>query len=203
MSPGEAACAAGLGLVLGAVAGMPLGVINMAIAEAATAGRQRFAVGLGLGGALADSVHAGAAFAGVARVITARPTWPRALALLSACVIAGYAGVALRRRQRAHAGTQPGSRARGIAMGIALTLPNPGSLAAWVAVAAAVWPSSSPASAVVLAVGVGVGSALWFSWLARWIASAPANSWIVRALPRIALVVLGAIAAFGLWRAWG
>ena len=59
--------AAALGIALGVVTGMPLGVVNVAIVDAATAGRTRFAIGVGLGGALADTVHAALAFVGVGR----------------------------------------------------------------------------------------------------------------------------------------
>ena len=44
--------AAALGLGLGIVTGMPLGVVNVAIVDAAVAGRTRFATGIGVGGAL-------------------------------------------------------------------------------------------------------------------------------------------------------
>jgi len=89
----DALHAAGLGLGLGVVTGMPLGVINVAIVDAATAGRRRFATGLGLGGGAADAIGRvrpghpaltliprialilliGIAIAGVVRAMTAAP----------------------------------------------------------------------------------------------------------------------------------
>ena len=51
--------------MLGVVTGMPLGVVNVAIVDAATQGRTRFAIGIGIGGGLADTVHAAIAFAAV------------------------------------------------------------------------------------------------------------------------------------------
>lgn len=229
--------AVGLGFGLGAVAGMPLGVINIAIVEAATAGRRRFAEGLGLGGAAADAIQAALAFAGVGRVMTADPALVRGLAIGAAVAIIAYAVMAWRRRQRAAAaqigpqtapqigpqtgpqiGPQTGPqiaptmgddvpRMRGVAAGFVLTLPNPGALGAWVAVAAAVWRDATPFEAALIAGGVATGSALWFTTLARWVdrtyrkhpGSRP-RSRTLELFPRVALVVLIAIALAGIIR---
>ena len=166
----ELAVAALAGLALGVVTGMPLGVVNVAVADAAAAGRTRFAIGIGIGGAIADAIHAALAFVGIGRVVTERPAWTHAMAIVAACSICAYVAFALVRRRR----PTPDVRrpTPGILLGLALTLPNPGALAAWVAVAAALWPTSSLAGALVLAAGVGVGSALWFAMLARWVARA-------------------------------
>jgi threonine/homoserine/homoserine lactone efflux protein len=213
--------AIGLGFGLGAVAGMPLGVINIAIVDAATAGRRRFAEGLGLGGAAADAIQAALAFAGVGRVMTADPALVRGLAIGAAVAIIAYAVMAFRRRERAadprvgpQIGPQTGpptgddvARMRGVATGFVLTLPNPGALGAWVAVAAAVWRDATPLEAALIAGGVLAGSALWFTTLARWVgrthrdhpASRP-RSRTLELFPRVALVVLIAIALAGVIR---
>jgi len=190
----ELAVAALAGLALGVVTGMPLGVVNVAVADAAAAGRTRFAIGIGVGGAIADAVHAALAFVGIGRVVTERPEWTRAMAIVAAMVITGYVVLALVRRRT----PRPDARGpRPILVGIALTLPNPGALAAWVAVAAALWPTISLAGAFVLAAGVGVGSALWFAVLARWIAR---SARVARAVARVGLAFLVAIAAAGIVR---
>ena len=221
MSALGALSAVALGFGLGVVSGMPLGVINIAIVEAATAGRPRFAGGLGLGGSGADTIHAGLAFAGVGRLVTADPALVRGLAIGAAVVIVGYAVVAWRRRERA-AAPRPGPKADpvtpdapddapmsgAIATGFMLTLPNPGSLGAWVAVATFVWRDASPVEAVLIAGGVGSGSALWFTILARWVdrlrrahpGSEP-RSRTLQLIPRVTLVVLIALAIAGVARA--
>jgi threonine/homoserine/homoserine lactone efflux protein len=186
--------AAALGFALGVVTGMPIGVVNVAIVEAATRGERRFAVHIGLGGALADTVHAAIAFAGVGRLV---PDGARtSLAVVSAIVVLGYALLALR-RQRIEA---PPPRRYGLVTGLLLTLPNPAALGAWIAVAAAVWPAIDVVPALVLGVGVGAGSAVWFALLARVIAALPAEHAVARWSPRIALVLLVAIAGVGLVR---
>ena len=197
----ELVAAGGLGFGLGVVTGMPLGVVNVAVAEAAAAGRTRAAIALGAGGALADAIHAALAFGGVGSVITRRPEWTRGLAIVATLAILIYAGVTVaRRRPRPEArGPRSASPAvPGLLAGFLLTLPNPGALGAWVAVAAAVWPHVSLAGALVLAAGVGAGSALWFAVLARWVARSPR---VAAASVRLALVALVAIAGLGLIRA--
>jgi threonine/homoserine/homoserine lactone efflux protein len=206
--------AVGLGFGLGAVAGMPLGVINIALVDAATAGRRRFAVGLGLGGAAADTIQAALAFAGVGRVVTGDPALVRGLAIGAAVAIVAYAVVAWRRRERIAArpvDPPPGDdapRMRGIATGFVLTAPNPGALGAWVAVAAAMWPDATTLEAALIAGGVGAGSSLWFTTLARWAGrlyrvppDARVRSRALELFPRVALVVLVAIAIAGVVRA--
>jgi threonine/homoserine/homoserine lactone efflux protein len=207
------AAAAGLGLALGAVTGMPLGVINVAIADAAAAGRRRFAIGLGLGGAAADAVHAALAFAGLGRVVTARPELVRGLAIAAAALIAGYAIHAFRVRPAGGPGgddrsgerradeRRSGAAARGAATGALLTLPNPGALSAWVAVAAALWPGAGPAEAAALAAGVGAGSAAWFALLAHLVSRVPRDHRALRIVPRVALLALIGIAVYGVARA--
>jgi threonine/homoserine/homoserine lactone efflux protein len=203
--------AAGLGLGLGVVTGMPIAVINVAIVDAVTAGRRRFAAGLALGGAAADTIHAMLAFAGVGRVMIADPALVRGLAIAAAATIVGYVVVTWRRRARAvearpapQPTPQPNADAppvRGLATGFLLTLPNPGALAAWVAVAAAVWPDAAPAEAAVIAGGVGAGSALWFTLLARWIGRVRRDHPVLAWVPRAAAILLVAIAAAGVARA--
>jgi len=200
-----------LGLGLGVVTGMPIAVINVAIVDAVTAGRRRFAAGLALGGAAADTIHALLAFAGIGRVMIADPALVRGLAIAAAATIVGYVGVTWRRRARtldARVARQPPPQpdhdappVRGLATGFLLTLPNPGALAAWVAVAAAVWPDAAPLEAAVIAGAVGAGSALWFTLLARWIGRVRRDHPVLSWAPRAAAIVLVAVAAAGVVRA--
>jgi threonine/homoserine/homoserine lactone efflux protein len=218
--------ATGLGFGLGVVTGMPIGVINVAIADAAVLGRRRFARGLGIGGGGADAVHAMLAFAGFGTVVTAAPGAVRGLAIVATIVIIGYAVVAWRSRRRGgpvtavtddNGATSTGTTGdgaaardassvddrpvgRGVVTGVLITLPNPAALAAWVAVAAALWPDAELIEAALLAVSVGLGSALWFTLLARWIGRRRDHR-LLAVIPRIALGMLIAIAVVGVIRA--
>ncbi|MBA3459465.1 MAG: LysE family transporter [Deltaproteobacteria bacterium] len=194
--------AATLGLGLGVLTGIPLGVINVAIVDAAVARRRSFALGLGLGGATADAIHAALAFLGIGRLVAAHPDWMRALAIAAAAIILGYAVLSWRRGEQRTTTPEGTGAARGFATGIALTLPNPGALAAWAAVAASLWPAAQTAEALVFAACVGVGSALWFTVLGRIVGRVRRDHPALRHAPRIALVLFALLALIGLVRAF-
>ena len=197
------ALAAGLGFTLGVVTGLPLGVINVSIVEVASSQRRRLAIGIGLGGGLADTAHAALAFIGVGRIVTARPDLVRILAVSAAALIVTYAVLAWRRGRRPRPAEQLDDDSRllhGVAIGAMLTLPNPAALAAWVAVATALLPEATIAQAAAVALGVGAGSALWFALLAVWVSRIRPDHPLLRALPRVAIVALLGIAVFGVAR---
>lgn len=194
--------ALGLGLALGAITGVPLGIVNVAIVDAALARARGHALGLGLGGATADTVHAALAFLGVGRIVTAHPEWLRVLAVVAAIVMLGYAAFAWRKHHVTKEDVSGGSVAKGFASGLALTLPNPGALAGWAAIAAAVWPAATTQDAIAFALGVGIGSAVWFTLLGRLVGRIRRDHRALRLVPRIALVVFVAIAIVGIVRAF-
>lgn len=194
----ELAAALGLGLILGAATGIPLGVVNVAVVEAATRGGARHAAAIGLGGALADGAHAFLAFAGLATLVTDELRAP--LLLVSATTILGYAALLLRRRGVAPA-ARPPRAGRGIAIGLALTLPNPAPLLAWVAVGAALVRSPDIAVAAAGALGVTLGSAAWFALLARLAARGRLDDRAARWLPRLVALALAAFALAALLQA--
>ena len=179
--------AAGLGLGLGVLTGMSVGVISAAVAQAAIANRVRFGIGVGCGGAIADVVHASAAFAGIGHLDA---TWTSAMSIIAAVAILGFVAVAWRGRARPVPLEDQSSFVRGLPTGLLLTLPNPAALGAWITVAALLWHQPYP---IVVGVSVGVGSAVWFAIFARFVAVRRDHRF-VRALPKIALGVLVAFA---------
>ena len=85
----DALAALAAGAALGAATGIPLGVVNLALVEAAVRAGRRHATGIALGGALADGTIAALAFAGLAPLLP--PDLRRAMLFLSAAVVLGYA----------------------------------------------------------------------------------------------------------------
>ena len=196
---GEAARAALLGLLLGAATGIPLGVVNVSVVEAARRAGRRHATMIGLGGAVADTIHAGLAFAGLAPLVAAQPAVMRGLAIASAVIVIGYAIAVWRRRD---APPREPARSRGFATGLALTLPNPAPLVAWIAVATALLPDVPVAVGLAGAIGVGIGSAAWFAALAAIAARARPSPLLGRWLPQVVAVALAGIAAVAVMRVW-
>jgi len=161
-----------LGIALGVVTGIPLGVVNVAVIELGARDR-RAATWLGFGGAIADALHTTLAIVGYGALITRSVVATRVLAVVSAVIVAAYAAWIVRRGGRPASVTRAGAAPpvptppRAIATGLSLTLPNPGALMAWTAVAAALFPGAGAGEAVAAAIGVGTGSAVWFAMLAR------------------------------------
>lgn len=202
----DAARAALIGLVLGAATGVPLGVVNVSVIEAARRGGRRHAALIGVGGAIADTIHAGLAFVGLAPLIARHPALMRALAIGSAAIVIGYALIVWARARRpghvVAAAAPAASPARAVLTGVALTLPNPAPLLAWIAVAAALLPGASISTGVIGAIGVGLGSAAWFALLARIAARAAPSPMLTRWLPQVVAVALVGISATAIARVW-
>jgi threonine/homoserine/homoserine lactone efflux protein len=179
---------------------MPLGVVNVAIADAALAREKRFALGLAIGGAVADGGQAAIAWLGLASVITARPTLEKGLALSCGIAILVFAITSWRRNRvrKEHTYEHP-TVLRGVGSGLAITLPNPAAFAAWLAVATAV-PAGSMTTAIACAVGAGLGSAAWFIVLGKLLGRVNREHRIVSILPKAAIVVFVAIAVLGIIR---
>lgn len=194
----DLARALAIGVTLGAVTGLPLGVVNVAIVEAAQRRGVRTAAGIGVGGAAADGIHAALAFGGVAGVIVARPAVASAMYVVAGAVLLLYAAVLWRRRgapkpDDSHLPAEAGF-GRGVLTGVGLTLPNPAALGAWIAVAAALVQPSTVAG-LVLAGGVALGSAAWFVTLAFLaVRSRRADPRIVARAVAILIAALGAAA---------
>jgi threonine/homoserine/homoserine lactone efflux protein len=201
---GEIALALVVGVSLGALTGLPLGVVNVAIVEAAARRGVRAASGIALGGALADGVHASLAFGGVGGAITARPAARVALHAIAGAVLFAYAVALWRAKPRdATARDVPAGFGRGVVAGVGFTLPNVAALGAWVAVAAAL-PPTSVAVGLVTAAGVAVGSVAWFLTLARLAARGSALPQARRAhLTRLVAIVLVFLGLAAILRAAG
>lgn len=193
-----------LGLGLGVLTGIPLGVVNVAVVERARRDGARAGAALGLGGAIADAAHAALATVGTGAWLARHRGALLAVALVGAASIAIYAGRLWRGARsgppRARPTLADASRWRLVGRGLSLTLPNPAALLAWSAIATALWPGGSAATAVAAALGVGGGSAAWFAVLAR-LAGRRATPLSPR-WSQAAAAVLVALAAVAVIRVW-
>jgi len=203
----DVALALAIGVGLGVITGLPLGVVNVAVVATAARHGARAGRAVGLGGALADAVHATVAFAGLAPIIAARPRLADALTLTSGILLVAFALHLARPRRAPDAApadeTAPPPRGtlRRIAAGAALTLPNPAALAAWLAVAGALGPPRTSAAAIAITLGVGLGSAAYFSGLAHVAARSARHLTRPRWLDRGAALAIFTVGAIALVRA--
>ena len=219
MNGGALVAEVAIGLTLGVITAIPLGVVNVAVLEAAARVGVRRAIGIGVGGGLADLCHAWLAFTGIGALLARDARAAPALYAVTGVLIAGYGAMLWRRREAAPAAAAADatggatSLTVGIGVGLMLTLPNPGALLAWVIVAGAILPGLGTGSAVVVAIGVGAGSMLWFSGLALLgrrgagaLRSRPARQATLRRLLAGLLTAMGALSlgrAIWLVGGWG
>lgn len=164
-----------LGAAAGALTGVPIGPVNVAVIDAAYRHTFRRAIAVGLGGACADMLYSGLGACGVTPFLQKYPSVDAVLYAISGAVLLVYGYLTVRSQPvtPAHLETQPkpevDHRAEvrmGFRIGLALILLNPAAIVTWVVVVARMIPPASPVEGVFFAVGVFAGSWSWFSLVA-------------------------------------
>ena len=189
-----------VGFGLGFVVALQLGPVSLY--QIRTTLRNGLAVGLAFaaGIALVDLAYAALGAAGVAPLLTIGPL-ETILGLLGAAVLV-FLGVRTMRsafRIRLGDAAPPMSPVRGFGVALSMTAANPLTIASWAAIfsaASAAGAASSFSGAVLLVVGVGLGSATWDVALAT--ATALAGRYLGERFLRVVDLVAGiALLFFG------
>jgi threonine/homoserine/homoserine lactone efflux protein len=164
------------GSIMGFVGSMPIaGPVAVLVLERGLIRRGREGLGVAIGAAAAESVYAFLAYWGLGSVLHGSPTLLRASRLVGAGVMITL-GIYLATRKSAPPATETdaapeGRKRRGFLLGLSVTFLNPTIIVSWTMVTATVhstgWVSPGPVSAVVFALGVGVGIVVWFATLLR------------------------------------
>ncbi len=166
-----------IGMAAGAITGIPIGPVNVAVIDAAYRHTLRRAIGVGLGGALADGAYAALGLLGVKPILDAHPGIPPVLYLLSGLVLLVYGYLTARSQpvspvmpgDAPHASESVTMRAElqlGFKVGVALILLNPAAITVWVVMMANLVPPTDVAGGIACAIGVMVGSFAWFALVA-------------------------------------
>lgn len=162
-----------IGALLGAVTGIPIGPVNVAVIDGAYRHSLKRAFGVAIGGALGDTVFAYLGAVWVGPYIQSHEIIPPILYLLSGVVLVAY-GLITVRAQELETGTgsgegnQPsGTFLGGFALGFLLIVLNPAALITWVVIVANYVAGLSMIEGSGFAVGVGCGSLMWFSLVAH------------------------------------
>ncbi|MGN6103498.1 MAG: LysE/ArgO family amino acid transporter [Kofleriaceae bacterium] len=167
-----------IGAAAGALTGVPIGPVNVAVIDAAYRHTLRRAIAVGLGGALADGLYAALGVIGVKPFLDSYPSIPPILFLVSGLVLLAYGFLTARSQPVAPAQPPPDEAQlssttlqrremwSGFTVGLALIILNPAAIVTWVVLIARLIPDASSTGGSAFAAGVMIGSFGWFALVA-------------------------------------
>lgn len=161
-----------IGVVVGAVTGIPIGPVNVAVIDSAYRHHIRRALAVAVGGASADCLYAFLGIVGVGPLLVKHPHVPPILYTVSGIFLIVY-GVLTMRSQPVDPTAKPresesknGYFWGGYGLGVGLIFLNPATLITWVLVVGSHMAGVSQLEGTAAAIGVGVGSGGWFCLVA-------------------------------------
>lgn len=163
-----------IGFAAGAITGVPIGPVNVAVIDAAYRHTLRRALAVAVGGAFADFVCCALGVAGVTPLLNANPSVPPILYLISGIILFFYGLITVRSRPVTPAANEaPRAVApsrdiwSGLSTGLLLILLNPAAVLTWLVIMGNILPAKHTlGDGLAAAVGVFVGSLGWFSFVA-------------------------------------
>jgi threonine/homoserine/homoserine lactone efflux protein len=161
-----------IGAAIGALTGVPIGPVNVAVIDAAYRHTLRRGIAVGLGGAIGDLLFSGAAMLWIGPHLIGKPGVKPVLFAISGVVLVIY-GI-LTTRSQPPAAPAAGHHAippyheiwNGLTVGLGLIVLNPAAIVTWVVVVGSHLNDLSTGEAIAAALGVFVGSFAWFSFVA-------------------------------------
>lgn len=171
-----------IGILAGALTGVPIGPVNVAVIDSAYRHTLRRAIAVGLGGALADCLYSALGVMGVTPFLRTYPNVLTAIYAISGIVLMVYGFLTARSQpvtpaapptHEAHAPSEDSVAFRrrelrqGFTLGVALILLNPAAVVTWVVIMGSVIPDTSTHwDGLACAIGVFAGSWSWFTLVA-------------------------------------
>lgn len=162
-----------IGAAIGAITGIPIGPVNVAVIDAAYRHTLRRALAVGFGGALADGLYAALGIVGVGPILDDHPSIPPILYAVSGLVLVVYGAITVR-AQPVNAVAASSAKAQvpskemwsGFWLGFALICLNPAALVTWVLIVGSFLSGLSLEHGLAATLGVTIGSILWFTFVA-------------------------------------
>ncbi len=170
-----------IGVAAGALTGVPIGPVNVAVIDAAYRHTFIRAIGVGMGGACGDGLWSGLGVLGITPIVRQYPSVPPILYAVSGVVLLVYGFLTARSQPIAPAAPVTDEPAAsdsvvtrlarrqlwsGFTVGLALVVLNPAAIVTWVVILSNQIPSASPTEGVAFTIGVMLGSVGWFSLVA-------------------------------------
>jgi len=164
-----------IGVAAGAITGVPIGPVNVAVIDAAYRHTFRRAIAVAIGGACADGLYSALGVLGVTPVLESYPSMPPILFAISGVVLLVYGFLTARSQPVTPA--QPGDVPRdppskssemwsGFTVGLLLIVLNPAAVVTWVVIMGSLIPSATTVEGICCAIGVMCGSFSWFALVA-------------------------------------
>jgi threonine/homoserine/homoserine lactone efflux protein len=163
------------GFAAGALTGVPIGPVNVAVIDASYRYTLRRAIAVGFGGACADFLYSALALLAVTPVLLASPSVPPILYGVSGIVLMVYGFITARSQlvKPSHAPDSVEAKLanerevwNGFKSGVLLIVLNPAAIVTWVVIAGSVLPPATRPEGLFCAFGVFVGSFGWFALVA-------------------------------------
>ena len=163
-----------IGAAIGALTGIPIGPVNVAVIETAYRHHLRRALAVGLGGAVADTGYALLGVVGVGPFLRSHPNIPPILFAISGLLLIVYGALTVRSQPASLTEVKTNTPAQtamwtGFIVGLALILMNPAAIVTWVVIVGSYLSETTPMEGVMASIGIGVGSMAWFA-LVAWLA---------------------------------
>jgi threonine/homoserine/homoserine lactone efflux protein len=162
-----------IGVAAGALTGVPIGPVNVAVIDAAYRHTLRRAIAVGLGGACADGLYSGLGVLGVTPRLRLYPSVPPILYAVSGIVLLIYGFFTARSQPvtPAQAGTpevvdRGNEMWSGFRVGLALIVLNPAAIVTWVVIMGTIIPEATTINGICCSLGVMTGSFGWFALVA-------------------------------------
>ena len=165
-----------IGIAAGALTGVPIGPVNVAVIDAAYRHTLRRAIAVGMGGALADGLYSALGVLGVTPILNNYPSVPPILYAVSGVVLLIYGFFTARSQPVAPATDASGAQAKiadpakemreGFTVGLLLIILNPAAVVTWVVIMGTIIPEPTRIGGIACAIGVMLGSFGWFALVA-------------------------------------
>jgi len=163
-----------IGFAAGAITGVPIGPVNVAVIDAAYRHTFRRAIATAIGGACADGLYSALGVLGVTPVLESYPAMPPILFAVSGVVLLVYGFLTARSQPVTPAQNPDGEHEppkksemwQGFTVGLLLIVLNPAAIVTWVVIMGSLIPSSTAMEGVFCALGVMLGSFSWFTLVA-------------------------------------
>ncbi len=154
------------GIILGFVGGIPVGPVNAAVIDTALRKCVRRAIAIGVGGAFVDAVYSVIAMMGLGTLMARAPGLATIFLGVGGVVLVVFGCMTVAKPPEVEEAVPPAMMKRALVSsfvsGVLITVMNPAALVSWVLLAGTVLAGLSGVEVPIAALGIFLGTSLWF-----------------------------------------